>query len=374
MQCPRCGDPLHKKRYHGQVVGVCKTCHGILLKEEQLEPLIDRWCLDHGGAPKEEGPHPAGERGLASPERACPRCERPMEKFQYAAESGIELDRCPACQVLWLDRRDLGRLAAYRRENPHVARLAQKTGAATPHEAIEAEHSSQLRALAKSRVVVPYVPKLLPPLEDRAGKQLFPYVTIGLLLTNIAVFVGVVALAPTSVAAYARWGLVPDEVWNLVGLPDLVTYSFVHVGLLQLAVNLFFLWSFGEHVEDALGPVLYAASYIICGVVAGLLHSALYPHSVVPCVGGTGAVAGVCAAYIAYYPESRIDVYIADRVVEVPTALFGAVWLAFQGVLVLLVGGYPDLGYLGHLGGAAVGALLGAAAALQQRKSKSPNA
>ena len=101
MNCPACGDALHQVTYQGLVLDQCSGCRGVWYDADELGAFLERYLADHPDLPpmrlslyQEAGTlAPAGEG-----ERACPRCEFPLEKYNYGYDSGIILDRCHACE------------------------------------------------------------------------------------------------------------------------------------------------------------------------------------------------------------------------------------------------------------------------------------
>jgi membrane associated rhomboid family serine protease len=107
-----------------------------------------------------------------------------------------------------------------------------------------------------------------------------------------------------------RWALVPAQlVANpLANLPSLFTHMFLHGSLSHIGGNMLFLWIFGDNVEDALGHGRYALFYVLCGIAAAFTQVAASPHSTVPMLGASGAIAGVLAAYGLLYPRAPITI------------------------------------------------------------------
>lgn len=140
----------------------------------------------------------------------------------------------------------------------------------------------------------------------------------------------------------------------------LLTCMFLHGGLLHVAGNLWFLWIFGDNVEDRFGPVRYAILYLGSGLAAGLLHVAFDPRSTIPTVGASGAIAGVMGSYFVLYPRARvltaIPIFIFIQFIVVPAPLFLGIWFLFQLVAGLLSD--PSTGgvaWWAHVGGFAFG-------------------
>src|SRR5512144_3323772 len=89
-----------------------------------------------------------------------------------------------------------------------------------------------------------------------------------------------------------------------------LTSMFMHGGWLHLVGNMWFLWIFGDNVEDAMGHVRFIVFYVLCGVAAALAQAIPDPQSMVPMVGASGAISGVLGAYLLLYPHARVLVAI----------------------------------------------------------------
>jgi membrane associated rhomboid family serine protease len=139
---------------------------------------------------------------------------------------------------------------------------------------------------------------------------------------------------------------------------------FLHGGWLHLIGNMWFLWLFGNNVEDSMGHGRYLAFYLLCGLAAAAAQTLVNPASAIPMVGASGAISGVMGAYIVLYPRVRIHMLIflgffITRAV-VPAYLMLGYWLLLQ-----LLGGLPSLGdeaggiaFWAHAGGFLAGAVL----------------
>jgi membrane associated rhomboid family serine protease len=151
------------------------------------------------------------------------------------------------------------------------------------------------------------------PLRDHLPARTVPFVNYLLIAANVLVFgfEGWLQLGGISPEAFPHaFGVIPaafavDPVGNA---STLVTAMFVHGGLEHLAGNMLFLWIFGDNVEDALGHFRYLVFYLACGVVAALSQVLFSVSSAVPVIGASGAIAGVLAAYLVFYPRSPITV------------------------------------------------------------------
>jgi membrane associated rhomboid family serine protease len=136
-----------------------------------------------------------------------------------------------------------------------------------------------------------------------------------------------------------------------------LTSMFMHGSWLHIIGNMWFLWIFGDNVEDAMGPVKYLVFYLLCGVAAAATQVLSSPSSTVPMVGASGAIAGVLGAYLMLYPHARVKciwiLFIIITFVYVPAWLLLGLWFVSQFFM-------PGTGvaWMAHVGGFVVGFLL----------------
>lgn len=147
-------------------------------------------------------------------------------------------------------------------------------------------------------------------------------------------------------------------------LRSYITATFLHGGWLHLIFNMWFLWLAGTVLEDAWGRVVYPVFYLAAGILAVAVHGAVFPNSFVPCLGASGAIAGLMGAFLARFPKTRIRlgwwfvVYMFRF--YVPAYVVLPLWLAIQvfwGVLFRAYGAAGGIAYWAHIGGFAFGAL-----------------
>jgi len=157
-----------------------------------------------------------------------------------------------------------------------------------------------------------------------------------------------------------RWGAVPADLTPA----NLVTYTFVHAGLIHLLGNLFFFYLVGPAVEDVWGRPLFAVFYGLSGIVAALVFAARYPDLSEPLIGASGAVAGVMGAFAVRYWDSRITFFYFVWMIRIyqgtftaPAWLMLGLWalgeLAFATGLwaIFSIADLGDVGFLAHVGG-----------------------
>jgi membrane associated rhomboid family serine protease len=183
------------------------------------------------------------------------------------------------------------------------------------------------------------------PIRDTIPSKNVPVVNNLLIGINVVVFA--IQMLQGSDYGFQRlvyeYGLIParftaPELTVRVGpghgMFALISFMFLHGGFLHLLGNMWFLYIFGDNVEDRLGPVRYAGFYFLCGLISGLTHLALNAHSTAPTIGASGAVAGVMGAYFLLHPSAKIltliPIIIIPWFVEIPAFFFLGIWFLIQ--------------------------------------------
>lgn len=206
------------------------------------------------------------------------------------------------------------------------------------------------------------------PLRDRIPSQRPPVMTLILIGINLFVFYqSNLQGSPVIEEIYARYALIPghfDLSRPFASITPLITSIFLHGNLAHLISNMWALWLFGDNVEDRMGMLNYLVFYLLCGMVAGLSHIYVYPNSLVPTIGASGAVAGIMGAYFILYPQARIltlvPIFIFPWFVDIPAFVYLGFWLLIQiiGGTSALTGGAVQIAFWAHIGGFVAGILL----------------
>ncbi|HEY3885346.1 MAG TPA: rhomboid family intramembrane serine protease [Vicinamibacterales bacterium] len=215
------------------------------------------------------------------------------------------------------------------------------------------------------------------PVSDVIPSRTTPFITVGLIVLNVVVFVHQLLLPDAPLERFiAHYALIPAY----FSLAAVVTSMFLHSGWLHIGGNMLYLWIFGDNVEDQLGHGLYLLFYLGCGSVAAFLQVLFNPHSTVPMLGASGAIAGVMGAYFVLYPQSRvltvIFILFFFDLVEIPAIFFLGFWFLMQ-----LLSGVGSLGvrnasaggvaFWAHIGGFGAGLVVGLAARARSRRWRS---
>ncbi len=220
------------------------------------------------------------------------------------------------------------------------------------------------------------------PLRDLQPTTVRPVVTWGIVGLNVLVFaltyadpehaarlLGAVPYHFTGLEPHAIWDpetgrLVPPVAKNALWPLRIVTHMFTHGGVLHILFNMWFLWVFGDNVEERVGALRYALLYFGAGLVALAAQVASDPASGQPMIGASGAVAGVLGAYLRLFPKARILALVPLGFffffVVWPAAVFLGLWIAMQVISGIATYGTQTGGvaWWAHVGGFAFGFLV----------------
>jgi len=202
---------------------------------------------------------------------------------------------------------------------------------------------------------------MILPLLDRRYNQTPPIATYALVALNLLVFLAVRPAAPEYLATVQRFGL--SRV-NLASIP-LVTHMFLHAEPLHIIGNMLALWFFGRNLERIMGTPVFAPFYFASGVIAGLAQVGLSPRADLPLIGASGAIYGVIAGYVIFFPMRKVKaVYLLSLFSSAETALleisawvYVVLFVLFQDIVLFAVARGSDMtGHWAHFSGFAFGA------------------
>jgi len=360
--CPACGGVLEPARRHGAATAACPECRGVWFEQGRVGPYVERMVADQTDLPHARlrplGGGNVAEEDISEPGRWCPRCRAPMTKYNYAYDSNIILDRCPVCKGIWADAGELRRLAVYTKGHPKMDRLAASMAEHVQKRADFEETLEAVRDLGRVPALWFFAPRVILPLGDDQPVRSLPGITLGLVLCNVLVF-GLTQVYVLDMATFFQtFGLVSANIAAGQDLLTLLTHMFLHAGPLHLIGNLLFLWIFGDNVEDDLGHLGFPLFFVACGLGAALLHTAVYPAGQIPCIGASGAVSGVIAAYFVLHPTARLRTFIFYTVVNVPAFVYIGGWIGMnliQALVTAAAGVHSGVAWFAHLGGFATG-------------------
>src|SRR5258706_11844063 len=201
------------------------------------------------------------------------------------------------------------------------------------------------------------------PLRDVIPSRTTPYITVTIIVLNTLAWFLELSLPRDVLPVFLRvYGVVPAQLHALT----LLTSMFLHGSWMHVIGNMWYLWIFGDNVEDRLGHGRFVLFYLLCGTAAAIGHVASQPESLLPTIGASGAIAGILGAYFVLYPKSRVLtliflIFYID-VVEIPAVVFLGFWFVMQlvsgvGALAATSGqAAGGIAFLAHVAGVAPGA------------------
>lgn len=204
------------------------------------------------------------------------------------------------------------------------------------------------------------------PLRDANTHRTTPFVTWGLIGVNLLIFIYGLQLAlPEAERFLLVYSFVPRVFFEYPAESAyrLVSSLFLHGGWTHLLGNMFFLFVFGDNIEDRLGHGRYLLFYLVGGVAATLLHALFTPTSPVPLIGASGAVSAVLGAYIMLFPRQRVLTFVLPFFIFwLPAWIYLGYWAFVQGVQAVngltLLGGGDNIAWWAHVGGFLYGVLV----------------
>lgn len=201
------------------------------------------------------------------------------------------------------------------------------------------------------------------PLRALLRRDSTPVATLIIIALNVFCFLTERMLSPgANILFIEKYAMVPDH----LRLTSLITSMFLHGGWLHLIGNMWFLWVFGSHIEDALGSGRYLLLYFSSGIASAVIQLAATLGSPVPTLGASGAIAGIMGAFLVLYPRVRVNTLIFIlffiTTLEVPAAFMLVYWFLIQ-----LVSGLTSMtsfvqtqnvAWFAHVGGFIAGVLI----------------
>jgi membrane associated rhomboid family serine protease len=203
------------------------------------------------------------------------------------------------------------------------------------------------------------------PLRDTVPARTRPVVTHAIIAVNVLVYLLQMVQGPHLERFIYLYGLVPAR-YFVPQIADyfssgeqafaLMSFMFLHGGFWHLLGNMWSLYIFGDNVEDHLGPLRYAAFYLLCGLGSGLSHLLIHRYSNIPTIGASGAIAGVMGAYFILFPRSRvltlIPILFIPYFIEIPAFFFLGAWFVLQFLNAAgSGGGAGGVAWWAHIGG-----------------------
>ena len=200
------------------------------------------------------------------------------------------------------------------------------------------------------------------PLRDVIPSRTTPYITITIIVLNALAWFLELSLPRDVLPLFLQvYGVVPAR----LQAPTLLTSMFLHGSWMHVIGNMWYLWIFGDNVEDRVGHGRFIIFYLLCGIAAALGQVVIDPGSTLPTIGASGAIAGIMGAYFVLYPRSRvltlIPLVIFWEVIELPATMLLGFWFLMQlfsagAIAVTSTTGGGGVAFMAHVAGFLCGA------------------
>lgn len=361
--CPACQNTLTPiATASGESFLICLDCGGravsLPLLESSVSPITYKRLMNQF----------KNTKGVV--ERVCPVCSARMKRIHLeilGRDHGVEI--CPNCQTTWFDHKEFEHLPLTSKAEEEF-KLPPEIQSALNE--IEVQHGvvvanrTSFRLDARdfgigwdrTREGRPSGWKLLLglmliPVERESHPDHNPWATwILLVLVSMVSYVGF-----HNMDLVEALGLHSNHIWKWDGL-TLLSYFFVHGGWEHLLGNMYYLWLFGDNVEEEIGALPYLG-VLACGTAGGaLLHAFLDPNPGALLIGASGGISTLGMIYMLRFPRAKLALFVLFRWVRVPAYILMVIWVLLQLKMAAdQVGGITQVSALCHVGGALVGVI-----------------
>lgn len=353
--CPRCSYPLvHEPQ---SSVDHCHRCGGTLVDTRAIDSYTGPWA--NPSIWREKLGHATIGQKLQ-----CGNCPGQMTGFQVPfGGRSVVVDHCDTCGSLWLDVGEGEKLSS-------IVQAADQAGTfSAPSSSWTAPVDEDL-AYQQTHTAPPgvgtYVFQVFTgmPIEVWNPVRNVPYVTRGLVVGLVFIFaLQLMYMLPmpdeaTKLEFLKQIGLSPEHVLRGERIWGLLSYMLLHGGVYHLVSNLYFLWLFGDNVEDRLGPANFLVLFVTAGFLGGVLEVIFTGNPGIPVVGASGSIAGLMAAYMVLFPKIRLWVVWFFVRWRVPVFVYLGFWIVLQ--IVGMSFGVGQVAWMAHIGGFLAGLGLGA--------------
>jgi len=207
------------------------------------------------------------------------------------------------------------------------------------------------------------------PISDDAPRSRFPIMMWLLIAANIYVFIRELT-APNIDVFINHFALIPTHVqWdNYLTLLPFITAIFLHGGFLHILSNMWFLYIFGDNVEDSLGSMMFLLLFLIAGIAGNLLQYSITPTASVPMLGASGAIAGILGCYYVLFPYAKVRtlifLFFFITIVDLAAPIMLGYWFILQlisgaGSLNVTDANQGGVAFFAHIAGFIIGILVG---------------
>ncbi len=358
MNCPFCNTILKKTDYKGIEIDKCPMCKGTWFDNNELELFVDYIYQEYPDLPNQKFNF---NKEIINPYnnleflKKCPRCLIELEKINYFSDSNIIIDKCKKCNGIWLDAEEESKIAIYNKGNPIARELGHQVLTQNKEEKDLEDIADAFKEMKKTNAFVwkKFSPIIIFPIKDNLKSSVIPYITFIIILLNLLVFI-MQFFNNNAKLFFINFGLIPLEITNNKNYYTFITSIFIHGNFFHLLGNMFFLWLFGDNVEDKLGHIKYLIFYLFIGILTGILYYLFNIYSKYIAIGASGAISGIMGVYYVLYPHSKVKTLIFNKLVDIPSFIFLGIWFILQILLLLFflaIGMKSPVLYLSHISG-----------------------
>ncbi|MCE1190177.1 MAG: rhomboid family intramembrane serine protease [Ignavibacteria bacterium] len=314
MQCPACNKSMAAKDYSGSKLSFCESCRGFWISAQQFPGFV-KYLSDNEAIIKKFENAPIPDYRVIS-NGYCPDCNHLAESHNLM-DSGTAVLRCVKCNGIWLKTEDIGGFLNWYifAGKPYIN--------LSSHEVKE----SSLESGGS------FIKSFFGWIEDDIPVNHTPVVTYGLIIFNVVMFIMELLMAPEDAMSFtfvpARFFAHPLEFSY-----TLFSSMFLHGGVGHLFGNMFFLYIFGDNIEDRCGGLKYLTIYLFTGLLGGLIYGFFNFKSGIPLLGASGAISGILGCYLVLYPKAKLRFYkmifVFPLKITVPVWVYIGIWFVAQ--------------------------------------------
>lgn len=354
LHCPVCKHHLIRNRDELGVIWACVSCGGRAVGMPVLRRVIAGdfvsriWNRARSGGGRQKC--------------HCPRCKIFMNEIPIRTDhSVLNLDVCIRCHLIWFDPNEYEKIP--KRATPLAKPEKSISELREDIEELESQKTEDAAYKEGSLDAAPdefwkyFFAVMGIPVEHGSDRfHTKPWLTW--LIVFITCLVSILSFGNLEVIA-GKFGFLPADAFRLKGLTYISAF-FLHAGFMHLFGNMYFLWIFGDNVEDYLGKWRYLLLLLLATVAGSILHSLYDPRPEIVCIGASGGISGVITFFALKFPGTRLGFLMIFfpliKWINIPAILFVIFWIVLQ--VMGAVGqssGLSNVSFLAHLGGVAVG-------------------
>ena len=273
----------------------------------------------------------------------CPQCNQAVEQMTLST-SGIDILKCVGCKGIWVKTPDLLPLSKWYCKASSIQRLPL--------------YDQELDAW-NADTDANITPSILGMIEDDNPTRNFPWATTFIIIINILMFVGFLIFPKNAETQMLVPSLLLKE--PLSHFSQIFSSMFIHADIVHLLGNMYFLWVFGDNIEDRIGVFKYILLFLLCGIIADYTHALMTSDPEIPTLGASGAISGILGSYMVLYPKARINlftiVYFRLLRFSFPAWFYLGIWFLGQQFLNIALG-VQGVAWYAHIGGFIIGAVV----------------